>query len=637
MDWVKDRRTLAALGLILAVVFLSYSNTLSYGFVSDDFPQILNNPELRSLRNIPRLFTEGVWHSEGYGGGIYRPVALLSWLLEYAIAGPHPFLFHLDNVILHLLCCVTVFFILNAVVSRNVSLISAALFAAHPVHTEAVAWIACRMELLCTLFLLVSFLIFIRKRGSKIWTALACASFAAALLSKESAIVLPAVMVVYGLVFEGAGKNRDTAFRFLASLSPYIVIAVVYLCARFAIVGFSGSTSHIYSNYDNFSGYRMFLLMCRASYEYIRLGFLPFGLSAEYLFMPPKSIFDIRLLLPAFLLALSIVLYYKGKIGKAAIFGISLFYIGLLPVSNIIPSGIIMAERAMYLPSIGNCILIGLTVEGAGRHLFRNPKMRTVPFALILGFFITGAVLRNPFWKDQAHVDKAAIAMIRHRIALFPDNPLSYVQLAGVYMETADYGPRPESSLKAALRLQPDNDRAHAMLAEVYFKRGKLAWALSEINAAMALEPDAGYYTLKGNILKGLDRPQEAAAMFQGAADLAPQSASSQVDLGNFLLERGDDKGAKAAFDKALADDPDNADALLGEGIILNSRRDFNGSVKMLEKAVRYAPDSPDMHYFLGVAYADAGMPGLARTELMTAVRLRPGFSQAAALLEKVP
>lgn len=637
MDWAKDRRTFAALGLIVAVVFLSYSNTLSYGFVSDDFPQIVNNPELRSLGNIPGLFTEGVWHTEGYGGGIYRPLAFLSWLLEYTVAGPHPFLFHLDNVILHLLCCVMVFFILNTITSRPVSLLSAALFTAHPVHTEAVDWIACRMDLLCTLLLLVSLLIFIKRRGGRIWTALSCASFVAALLSKETAIVLPMVMAVYGLVFEGAHRRRDAAIKFLKGLSPYLFIAIIYLFVRSAIVGFFGSTSQIYSNYDNFSGYRMFLLMCRAFYEYIRLGFLPFGLSAEYVFMPPDSLMDIRLLLPALLLALSIFLYSKGKLNKPAFFGISIFYIGLLPVSNIIPSGIVMAERAMYLPSIGSSVLIGLAVNAAGSRLFRNARMLAVPSALILASFITGTVLHNGFWKDQAHIDQAAITMLKKRIALFPDNPLTYLQLAGVYKETGDYGSGPQNSLKAALRLQPDNDRAHAMLAECRFKRGDLGGALSEINAAVALKPDAGYYTLEGNVLKGLNRPREAEAMFQRAAALSPRSASSQVDLGNLLLERGDDKGAMDAFEKALSDDPGNADALLGEGIILDSRRDFAGSISRIKQAVNLNPGSPDLHYFLGVAYMDAGRPDMARAELKDALQLRPGFSQAAALLEKIP
>ena len=636
MEAVKDRNALAAFGLILAVVLLSYSNTLHHGFVSDDFPQILNNPDLRSLGNIPRLFTQGVWHSEDCGGGLYRPVAFLSWLIEYSVAGPHPFLFHLDNVILHLLCCVMVFLVLSNITSRTVSLLSALLFAAHPVHTEAVAWVACRMELLFTFFILVSFLIFIKIREDRIWTAASCASFAAALLSKETAIVLPLLLLVYGLVFEGVHKDRRIAFKFLRDLSPYLLTAAVYLIIRLYVVGLTGSTSQIYSNYEDFSAYRMFLIMCRAFYEYIRLGFLPFGLSAEYVFMPPVSMLDVRLLLPASLLAISIFAYFRGKLGKVAFFGISLFFIGLLPVSNIIPSGIIMADRAMYLPSLGHCILIGLAVQSAGTHLSWNRRWLAVPVVSILAVSITCTVLRNGFWKDQAHVDKAAISFMKNRISLFPGNPISYTQLAGIYMETGEYGAAPDKSLTEALRLQPDNDQAHAMLAECRFKSGDLAGALPEVDAALALKRDAGYYNLDGNILKGLKRPEEAAEMFQKAAALAPRSAASMVNLGNLLLERGDDNSAMEAFEKALSIDQANADALLGEGIILDSKRDFDGAVLKLKKAVRCSPENPDMHYFLGVAYQDAGRPDLAQAELKDALRLRPAFSQAAALLEKI-
>src|SRR5690242_19851439 len=205
-DRHKDRDAGVFLILIL-LASLPYLNTLANGFVYDDRDQVLENPYIHSFRYIAKIFGSTVWTFQGAQGvsNYYRPLMTFAYLISYKICGRLPFGFHLVNLVLHVAVVLLLFVLTERLFQdRLLSLIAAGLFALHPIHTESVAWIAAITDLELSLFFLLTFLLYLRLPGPqppnrRYWLSYAfmLLTYGLALLSKEQALVLPALIIVY--------------------------------------------------------------------------------------------------------------------------------------------------------------------------------------------------------------------------------------------------------------------------------------------------------------------------------------------------------------------------------------------------------------------------------------------------------
>jgi tetratricopeptide (TPR) repeat protein len=395
---------------------------------------------------------------------------------------------------------------------------------------------------------------------------------------------------------------------------------------RSQIVDLYGNGTYLFDNYENLPSYTMFLVMCRAFFEYIRLAFLPVNLRMEYTINPAQSLFSFKVLFPIIVLVSTLVAAARIKSGsgmKLVIFSVLWFFTALLPVSNIIPSGIVLAERTLYLPSVGSCLIMGLAVSkmqtvAAGRYM----RYTAVSFVIILVMFAAISIKTNPSWLNQRQNDEDNLKLVRHRVEVFPGNPGSYIVLAGINIDLGEFGPEPEAALLKAKSLDPADPQIFYMLAKIYDKRSQPEKALAEITSAIKIKPEAFYYNFAGLILKKLKRYPEAAAMFDEAIRIKPAMSYYYVNMGNLLVESGNDKSAMIFFEKAAMLDPSNQDAYLGQGLVLNSQRKFDEAVVKLRKAVDLKPSSADLHYFLGVALKDAGRIEEAQIEFIESDRL---------------
>lgn len=193
----------AAVSVLAAVVFLSYFNALTAGFITDDFGLVVNNPNIKSWSHLEHIFSSGYWDAAGCARGLYRPLTIFSFLLEYKFLGLDPKAFHLDNMLLHLAASALCYFLLKELFKEAVAPLAVAiLFAAHPVHSEAVAWISGRAELLSGVLSLASMLIFIKKENDGRLPLASLSVFFLALLSKESAVIVPFVIIACVYFFE---------------------------------------------------------------------------------------------------------------------------------------------------------------------------------------------------------------------------------------------------------------------------------------------------------------------------------------------------------------------------------------------------------------------------------------------------
>jgi tetratricopeptide (TPR) repeat protein len=634
------KKIIPTLLLITAVVFIAYSNALLNGFVYDDNGLVPGNPIIKSQHNLPAIFSSDYWAGDGEKSGLYRPLAIFSLAVEYAVAGTNPFLYHLDNVILHLLCSILVLFIARELFNeKRVAAAASLVFAAHPVHTEAVATVFGRAEVLCAFFVLSSFLLFLkRERRKAFYLSLAC--FFLALLSKESAVVLPLLLALYLLVFHRDDRKKDALF-YLKQLYPYALVMVLYLAMRAVFLKGVATPQGYHARFNGVEPFDAFLMMCRAAYEYIRLSFLPFDLRCDYDFSTP-SLLDIR---TALLPVLIVMMLVFGKrllnFSKGLFFAVCWFLVALLPVSNIIPTGILMSERALYIPSFGACLLLGLVLGNTGTTGFLGKKGFVLSLVPMIAALSLLTFTRNAVWKDQQTFERQYELCIKKYIANNPDNPDRYnymLNLAYENMKRGDVGEKTEGLIRQGIG-HLEGPEGYYLLSMLYYSRQKPEEALRFVEAAIKIRPESASCQLAGKILFSLKRYTQAEMYTDKALKMNPLNAPACLVKANIRLVGGDDATAWEYFDKAIRLDPglpDIQEAYLGQAIILNSQKKFAEAVDRLKEAVRMKPDSPEMRYFLAVALIDAGRPQDARAELETALALKPGYGEAARLLGAV-
>jgi len=635
---VMKRRDQAAVLFIIAVAIVSYFNALSNGFVYDDLYLVLHNTRLGGWNDVPVIFRTGYWED---GGGLYRPLTILSFLLEHSIAGYNPIIYHLDNLLLHLGCSLLIYAILKPLLDRRpAALFASVLFAAHPVHAEAVAWVSGRAELLSAILALISFRLYTRNPPSRTYAVLSCCAFFLALLSKEAAVVLPLLIAAHMVLFS-AEQGISAKLKRVAGLYPYAAVFLVYMLIRVSVIGKAVPTGEEVT-LGNFTPYQVFLVMCESLFQYMRLGFFPISLSEDYLFYPAGSILHFRVAVPLLITALLFIFAARlAKKSRPALFGVLWFYIALLPVSNIIPIGLIMSERAMYLPSAGVCILLGLWFSRAYEAASAKPS-RPMAYAVVAMFALTtvllaaGTINRNPVWKDQEEFSKRVIKMWQRRISLAPGYAPYYSALAKEYINRDEYGPEAEDAARTAIRLDEGDSTAHYCLAMVYMDKGRLTDALGEARTSIRLHETAEAYNLAGGILYALGSYDESDSMSEKAAELAPRSALYLVNRGYTRLKLDDPDTALALFEKALGLDPDNVDALTGLGEILNGREQYTAAAGKLERAIALNPDKEDAHYSLAVAYMNTGRNELAVRELEKTLAINPDNKEAEDILHRM-
>ena len=382
-------------------------------FTYDDIPLIRDNARIHSLADWRALLTTPYWPPP-YAQDLYRPMAVTLLAIEYAVGGGNPIAFRLVSYALYAACTVGVYVLASRLVSRGAAFLTAALFAAHPVHVESVAVGVNQGELVVGLLSVVMVRIYLdgRRAGNittRGWVAL-CACFAAAALTKENAFIIPGLLIAAELflVDDGAWRGRiEKLFGGYAALAVLgallIVIRDVVLSGRIA-----GATPNMALAGLSLSE-RMFTML-QIVPQWARLLVWPERLQADFAptaFPMPvgvglKEQLGVGLIAATF----AIIIYARRRVPVLS-FGLAWCVIALLPVSNIVPTTIMLAERTLFLPSVGFLIAVAAAGEWAVRRAGRRriAAQRTLTFAcaiLVLVGLVHGGN-RHRSW-NSAHV-----------------------------------------------------------------------------------------------------------------------------------------------------------------------------------------------------------------------------------------
>lgn len=379
------------------------------GFAYDDVHLILRNERVHDLSRLPALFAESYWPPVPLGpdGRLYRPLTATAFAVQWAVGGGSPLAFHVVSGGLYILVSLLVLALARRILPLGPATTAAALFAIHPVHTEVVGNVVGQGELLAAGWGLLALILALdgeRSGWSARRTAGMLGALTAALLSKEHAVVVPLLFPVLLL----AGGGRRALLRESAGKAAVLMagVLILYLSLRHAVLGgISGDLMH--PAWRGEPAATRWLTMLAAVPTLVRLLVWPGHLQADY---SPRELQVVHTLSGPTLVGLGLLLglcamAFAARRHPAIPAGLAWVALAFLPAANLLlPTGVLLAERTLFLPSVGACLIAGGVAAGIGRRYAAGSAVRLGWGALVIGFIILGAsrsASRLPAWRDN--------------------------------------------------------------------------------------------------------------------------------------------------------------------------------------------------------------------------------------------
>lgn len=471
------------LALLFAVPFLAYVNTVRNDFVWDDRYVLSENPHVRDLGNIPSFFISSETQAS-YDMKVYRPLRQAMFAVEYRVFGLAPEGYHLSSIFIHCLSSMLLFLLLRYLgLGIPMSFVASMLYSIHPVHTEVVANITGRTDILFLFFYLIGLICAIRSRtgGRKtLYLAAMSGAYCFSLLSKEMAISFPFMVILVDCYLE-QGDMRKLKRR----LPVYLVLlalSLLYLFVRTRAIGEAGA-----ADYYGDTFWTTMFSETAIVVRYLKLFFVPYPLSARYdlfLLESPFNPFTIAFLLLFTGLVAATVTAFSRKTFSLPLLGGWWFVLALLPVSNIVPiRASMMAERYLYLPLIGLLILAVSVFRD--REFFRSGRKARIAlpvFLVILSAFFALTVSRNTVWKSD-------LTLFEDTAQKAPGSLAVHWNLFDIYQKAGD-PQKAAAEYRAMKRINEETARQYLAVALKYREEGKRADAIRLAQKALRTKPD---------------------------------------------------------------------------------------------------------------------------------------------------
>jgi tetratricopeptide (TPR) repeat protein len=551
----------AQLGVLLAVTFFAYGNSLFNSFTMDDELYIFRNPQVThpSLHNI--------FHANA-ASNVYRPLTFATLAANFAVSGDHPFAYHLINLLLHAAVVVALFFLLEKLLegiagAEAIAFSASLLFAVHPIHTEAVTSIIGRSELLAAGLLLLAWLLHLRDRP--IFSALC---FVLALLSKESAIVF----LPMALAADFARRNWKPWIRYVA----FGLVTAGYLGLLWNLQGGhfgTASVSWLDNPLDRLPPLWRALNALRISWKYAGLLAYPAALSCDYSYNEITLYGDLRHTLPAAFASFAVAAAWiwsccRRSVALAA--AGALYLVGFTVTSNVfVRTGTILGERLAYLPSAGFCLLIGCLLRWSFQKYARPAMALLAILVVALGLRTT---LRNRDWRDNFSLYTSAVAAV-------PGSAKMHAYLGGEYLNRRQLDPA-RREFEIALVIYPDFPDAIESLGLLE------SWA--------------------GNHGKAID-------LMEKALQLSDRSNINYdymaVNLAATLLQSGRSSEALIVLDRDIAESPGYSRAWSNRAVLHLQRNEFDLAKSDAESALRLDPNSSQARGVLQKLRSSSSLP----------------------------
>jgi len=541
---------LARAAVIIVLGLIAFGSMLPAPFrVMDDRVSIVENPAIKSFRNIPAIFKEGYFHDQSY----YRPLINLSFMGEYRAFGFNSFFYNLDNLILHIVNAFLVFLLVSRLTNNDtIGFWTGLLFVIHPVQWEAVCNIPGRSILLSAFFVLSSFVLFLKsyERRSGYFGLLVLITFFLGLLCKESTGVLPFVIIAYLAV-----DNTKRWPQKLKHLWPFFIGIAGYLFLR----KFFGITD---VHQTGQPGVLMlgFVTFLRSVITDLRLFVFPVDLHYDRSLPFMMSMGRPQALGTCFFWAAFLIMgvLYHRKIRPFILFLISWFFLELLPVSQLVASigvgagHVSTAEHFLYLACIP--VFTGMVMA------FRFVKLPLLKFLAggYLIFLLLTAV-------EQSIYASSEFSMINRSLAFEPNNPRLQGAMAMLSVFRNDI-PDAEKHFRAAIKAEPFNPTYHIGLGTALCQQGKFIEGLEQ------------YVVFDPGKDKDLVERQEKLTMTHIRQQLEEGKtfdARGWLAIGIYYAKTGREQPAIDAFLKSVSLNPGQSDAWFNLGSLYEAGQNW--------------------------------------------------------------
>ncbi len=549
----------AACLALLAV--LPYLRAYGFGFILlDDESYLLENFRVRG-----GLTLDGVgWAFSAFHSANWHPLTWISHMIDVSLFGISPGPHHVVNVLLHSVNTVLLFLLLAGMTgSLPGSAAAAALFAAHPLHVESVAWVSERKDLLCALFFLLAVIAYwryARKGGAARYLGVVL-SFALALLSKPMAVTLPFVLLL--LDFWPLGRMGPIR-RLLAEKIPLLAMSAASSVVTLAAQGSEGAIDRVIP-----FGQRM--LDAATSYAaYLGKTAWPSDLAVFYPYRAAASPNGFPWEAAGAFLLLAAVTAAALAAARRAPFLCTgwLWFLGtLVPVIGLVHAGSqAMADRYAYLPSVGLFLALAWGAPSLLPRFRGRSAVLGIAAGTVVSVLAAVSYVQAGYWKDSVSLFTRAMSVTR------------------------------------------DNWLAHSILGYSAAREGNLGEAKNHLRETLRIRPD---YTpgmvILGNVMLSEGRIGEAESLYRNAIRVRPSESMAHYNLGRLLAMRGMAAEAILEYEEARRRSPDDPRILVGLGTALLQRGDLPAAIRKYREADRLSPGNPVILYDLGAALAEAG------------------------------
>jgi Flp pilus assembly protein TadD len=537
---------------------------------------IYANPQVRSLGwgNLSKIFSLEK-------GANFQPIRILSYAVDYYFWKFHPLGYHITSISFYILTCIMVFFTVRRLSAslrekvspdshERVAFFGSLIFAAHPVHVEAVTWLAARKEVLQGFFFFLAFYLYLMGRGKNgrdriTYLGLVLFAILLAILSKPSAIVFPAVILVYEIA-----QRKKRWMDFIRShwlfLALSILISIIFTSILIEVMSDAGGVKP----YRGGSFFNNLLISFYAFLYNIKLLVFTINYSAAYTISVSNPIFGLRtfVFMTTTLLLFGLSLW-SLKHTKIIFFSFLFFFVTLLPYLNIIPISTILADRYVFIASFSYCFLLGVIFDRFYTYInkrFSEGFFKLIAIVLLLSL-LTGysfmTIRQNKIWENS-------------------------------YTLWAD-----------AVEKYPDSNTANAIMGVVYMELGMDQKAIEHLEKAVQILPyDYQSRNNLGIVYGRLEQPDKALKELTTAIWLKPEDDNIKTNLSIFYQRQKEYKKAEDVLKYLLSKNASSAHLHFRLGMVYKEAGSYEAAVSELLKSMELAPHIINPYEELGNIYA---------------------------------
>lgn len=632
--------------------FILYGNTLTNEFALDDLPQIVNNKFVQQgFGGISQIISTDYWSGSGVSLGYYRPLSLITFAIEKAAYDNNPMMMHLVNVFLYALTGVVLFLLLS-LLFRNMPFFVLAvtlLFMAHPIHTEVVANIKSRDEILSLLNSIMALWLVFRYSKTKFIANLILAwiFYFLALMSKETAMTT--LVLVPMLLFFFTPKKGGYIGGIMLS---FFVLSLIFLAVKYTLIGtLTGDLPNDLNNYPyrEVSGRIPTMLYILGMYFYRLI--MPARLLYDYSYNQiPEAGWANPVVLLTLLIILALAYFAIINLKRKSVVSFAILFFGAtmsVGLMFVLSRGGIMAERFLYAPVLGFALVLGYylhklvprdakTKQAVWNFRQNGPKLFVGVIAVLLVFYSVRTVARNPVWKNnltlfsndikfggnsaqlQKHYGselinqsvaaedkvvkdslmKLGLSHVEKAIEINPRFSEAYFKLGYAYYQLRDYP-------KAIDYYKKTNQNVSMNLSNMslaYYMNGDYGEAVKIMQKAIQLNPENPTAKQNMPMLK-----QAFNRKLQAMKKEKSQDPQHFYELGNLFVEEANYKDALQSFDMAVSLKPDFTGALVNKGNCLYMLKDYNAAIKAFEAVLAVEPNSQIAFKNLSTLYGMLG------------------------------